>query len=421
MRLTTLTVPKAKLPAGKSDHVEWDDDIPGFGLRIRAGGSKTLIFQYKLGAKQRRMVLGKAGAVNVAKVRETAEEYHHRVRLGEDPASDRIEAKRQASETFLLSAKEFLTTRRELYRPSSYREIDRHLMLHAKPLHHLPLAKIILRDIADLIDAVARQSGDVTANRVRSSLSVFFSWAIQHGRADANPVVNVEKKQEQSRDRVLTPSELRLIWKGLGDDNQYAAIIRLLALTGQRASEIAGLRRGEVHDDQIILPGERTKNGRDHVLPLSGIAAQILEQQPNRNGRDLIFGDCDGPFSGWSRCKARLDQRIKEANGGKPIDAWTPHDLRRTFATYAGGGLPEHQLKKLPLQERELAAGLGVEPHVIEAVLNHVSGHKSGVAGIYNRATYPREKKVALDLWADRLIAIVESRPTKVTPLRRGA
>jgi integrase len=277
----------------------------------------------------------------------------------------------------------------------------------------------VLRDIADLVASITKRSGPVTANRVRSSLSVFFSWAIQHGRADANPVVNTAKNEEQSRDRVLTPNELRLIWNGLGDDNQYAAIIRLLALTGQRASEIAGLRRSEVHGDQLILPGERTKNGRDHVLPLSEIARTIIAQQPNRGGRDLIFGDGDGPFSGWSRCKARLDNRITEANGAKPIEQWTPHDLRRTFATYAGGGLPEHQLKKLPPAEREMAGGLGIEPHVIEAVLNHVSGHKSGVAGIYNRATYPREKKAALDMWADRLIAIVEDRDSNVTPLRR--
>jgi integrase len=420
MKLTATTVPKIKLPAGKSDHIEWDSEIFGLGLRLRDGGSRNFVFQYKLGAKQRRMALGVATPETIARARKTASELHARVKLGQDPASDKVEARRQASETFKPCAEEFLETRRELYRPKSYVAINHHLMEYAKPLHHLPLGKIGLRDIAALIDAIAKQSGNVTANRVRGSLSVFFSWAIQRGRADANPVVNVEKRQEQSRDRVLTPAELKLIWNALGDE-QYGSIIKLLALTGQRASEIAGLRRSEVHDDQIILPGERTKNGRDHVLPLSEIAAQILEQQPNRNGRDLIFGDGDGPFSGWSRCKARLDDRITEANGGKPIDAWTAHDLRRTFATYAGGGLPEHQLKKLPVHERELGAGLGIEPHVIEACLNHVSGTKAGIVGTYQRGTYPREKKAALDLWADRLIAIVEGRPTKVTPLRRGA
>jgi integrase len=416
MKLTSTTVRTATLPPGKTDHIEWDSALPGFGLRIRAGGTRRFIFQYEIGTKQRRMTLG----TDLTEARKNAIKLQARTRLGEDPAADRVEAKRQASETFLPSAKEFLTTRRELYRASSYRNIERHLMQHARPLHHLQLGKIGLRDIAALIDATAKESGAVTANRVRSSLSVFFGWAIQHGRVDANPVSNVAKQEEQSRDRVLTPAELRLVWNALGND-QYAAIIKLLALTGQRASEITGLRWSEIHDDQIILPPERTKNGHPHTLPLSGIAAEIVAQQPRRDSRDLIFGRGTGAFSGLSHCKVRLDLRVTAANGGKPIAPWTAHDLRRTFATYAGGGLPEHQLKKLPKAERELAAGLGVEPHAIEAVLNHVSGHKSGVAGIYNRATYPREKKAAMDLWAERLMAIVEGRKSNITTLRRGA
>jgi hypothetical protein len=116
-----------------------------------------------------------------------------------------------------------------------------------------------------------------------------------------------------------------------------------------------------------------------------------------------------------------LDERVAKANGDKPILHWTPHDLRRTFATYAGGGLPEHQLKKLPLQDRDTASGLGIQPHVVEAILNHVSGTRGGVAGVYNRSTYAAEKKIALDLWADRLIAIVEGRKSNVTSLRREA
>jgi hypothetical protein len=93
--------------------------------------------------------------------------------------------------------------------------------------------------------------------------------------------------------------------------------------------------------------------------------------------------------------------------------------LRRTFATYAGGGLPEHQLKKLSVREREAASGLGIQPHVVEAVLNHVSGTRGGVAGVYNRSTYSSEKRQALDLWADRLMAIVEGRDSNVTTMRR--
>jgi integrase len=424
MKLTVTTVKTAELERGKSETIFFDDDIPGFGLRLREGGSKNFVFQYKLGGKggkHRRMALGKATAVTIGDARKTAEKLYARVRLGEDPATDKVEAQRQASETFRPSVEEFLEVLRERYRPRAFKEIERHLTKHAKPLHQMQVAKIAHRDIADLIVSVTKQSGPVTANRLRTSLSTFFAWLIQRGRAPANPVINVEKNPEKSRDRVLAPAELRLIWNALGDD-QYGAIVKLLALTGQRASEIASLHRDEVHDEQIILPPERTKNGRPHVVPLSPIAMQIIEGQRGDNGRDFVFGRGEGAgFSGWSKSKERLDRAVAEANGGKPIAPWVPHDLRRTLATYLGGGLPEHQLKKLPPKDRDAASGLGIEPHVIEAVLNHVSGTKAGIVGVYQRGTYPREKKAALDLWADRLLAIVEGRESNITPLRRDA
>jgi integrase len=229
------------------------------------------------------------------------------------------------------------------------------------------------------------------------------------------------RNEEESRDRVLTPSELRLIWNEL-DNDDFGSIIKLLALTGQRAAEICGLSWSEIADDDaIILAGERTKNHRPHTVPISAPAAAIIAAQPRREHRDLIFGRGEKPFSGWSKCKERLDERIAKANHGKRIPHWTPHDLRRTFATYCGGGLPEHQFKKLPPREREAAGGLGIQPHIVEAVLNHVSGARAGVAGTYNRSTYASEKKAALDLWADRLIAIVEGRKSNITPLRREA
>jgi integrase len=116
---------------------------------------------------------------------------------------------------------------------------------------------------------------------------------------------------------------------------------------------------------------------------------------------DLIFGERDGPFSGWSRCKERLDERIAKVNGGKPLPDWTHHDLRRSAATHM--------------------AEIGVLPHIVESILNHVSGHKAGVAGTYNRATYEKDKREALIRWAEHLITVVTGQPGKVTPLRRGA
>lgn len=418
MKLTPNAVRTAVLPPGKSEAIYFDDDIPGFGLRIRAQGSRTFVFQYKLGSKQRRLALGVASALAVTKARKTAGTLYARVRLGQDPAADKAEAQRQVSETFRSYLDQYLEALQKRYRPRSFKEIERHLTKHAKPLHQMQLAKVGRRDVASVIVAVTNAAGGPTANRVRASLSTFFTWAMQRGLAENNPVIGTEKNEEKSRDRVLTPAEFRLIWNALEDD-QHSAIIKLLALTGQRANEIGGLRRSEIHDGQIILSAERTKNARPHVLPLSEAAAAIIAQQPR--GTDLIFGNDERGFANWSTCKKRLDERIAKANGGDPIEHWTPHDLRRSFATYAAGGLPEHLLKKLPAQDRDAAGGLGIEPHVIEAVLNHVSGHKAGVAGVYNRSTYAREKKTALDLWADRLIAIVEGRASNITPLRREA
>jgi integrase len=421
MKLTATTVKTAKIERGKTEAIFFDDDLPGFGLRLRDGGSRSFIYQYKQGAKHRRMALGRATPDTIGPARKTAEKLHARVRHGEDPASDKAEARAKAAHTFLAATQEYLGGKRAQLRPRTYPDLERHLLKHSKTLHELQLTKVSRADIATVIAAVSKNSGKVTANRVRTSLSGFFTWAMQQGVADTNPVIGTMRNEEQSRDRVLTPAELRLIWDELGDDD-FGSIIKLLALTGQRAAEIAGLSWSKIADDDtIILAGERTKNHRPHTVPLSAPAAAIIAGRLKREHRDLIFGRADKPFSGWSKCKERLDERIARRNHGKPIPHWTPHDLRRTFATYAGGGLPEHQFKKLPPREREAAGGLGIQPHIVEAVLNHVSGARAGVAGTYNRSTYAREKKAALDLWADRLLAIVEGRASNVTPLKRDA
>jgi integrase len=419
MKLSPFAVRTLKVPEGKSEAIFFDDNVPGFGLRLRERGSRTFVFQYKLGAKQRRIALGAATALGVAKVRQIAERLHARVKLGEDPASDKADAKASAARTFKTAATEYLDQQRSRLRERTYPDLERHLLKHARTLHELQLAKISRADIAPVITSVTKNSGAVTANRVRTSLSSFFTWGMEQGIADANPVIGTARNKEQSRERVLTPAEFRAIWKALGDDH-FSDIVRLLALTGQRAGEIAGLCWSEINDNAILLPGERTKNHRAHVVPLSAPAAAIIGKQQKRGERDLIFGIGENAFSGWSNCKERLDAKIKR-DTGKALLHWTPHDFRRTFSTYAGGGLPEHLLEKLPPRDKPAASGLGIQPHVIEAVLNHVSGHKAGVAGIYNRSSYAAEKRHALDLWADRLMAIVEGRASNVTPMRREA
>ncbi len=267
--LTDKTV-KLPLPPGKADHLFFDDMIPGFGLRIREGGSKTWVFQYKVGGKQRRMVLGRATAIKAEAARKAAQQYHAQVSRGLDPAGEKAVRKVQAADTLDELVRRYLDVKKEELRPRSHAEVARHLEVNAKPLHRLPLTSIDRTIVKDRLDQVARDSGAVTANRTRASMSAMFVWAMTEGLTDKNPVISTRKREEKSRDRVLSDSELKAIWSAVGDDH-YGAIIKLLLLTGQRANEMAGLRWSEVDFDRgvILLPAERTKNGRAHQVPMS--------------------------------------------------------------------------------------------------------------------------------------------------------
>jgi integrase len=440
MKLTAKGIRGAELSPGKTDQLFWDDDIPGFGLRLRGGGSRSWVFQYALGDKQRRLSLGAAtpesfstvkdkdGKIKLG-IRDQVAQLHAKVKLGQDPASDKTEARKRASDTFETIAKKYLGAKKDSTRLGTYRETERHILKHAKPLNGLQVAKIARRDIATLVGTIKNNSGPVAANRVRSTLSDFFSWAMSEGidGIENNPVIGTNKSEEVSRERVLKDHELRVIWKCAGDDH-YSAIIKLLMLTGQRADEIASLQWSEIGEiivpekrladaiklpsftiSAIELPAERTKNKKPHIVPLSAAAAALLAKQQRRVDGDgtlrkFVFGIGQRGFSGWSRCKERLDERIKKDLGSE-LPHWTPHDERRTMSTV--------------MNDR-----LDVLPHVVEAILNHVSSQgsgKSGVSGVYNKALYLRERVDALNLWADHLKSIVEGSENNVTPFRQQA
>jgi integrase len=219
------------------------------------------------------------------------------------------------------------------------------------------------------------------------------------GLVDVNPVTATNKSDERPRDRVLSDAEVAAIWRAC-EDNDYGRILRLLILTGQRRDEIGAMCWSEIDLAKRVwsMPAERTKNKRPHDIYLSDPAVAIIKAIPRREGRDLIFGYGAGGYSGWSGSKETLDKRITEA-GGKPLAPWVLHDIRRTVAT----GM----------------ANVGVMPHVVEAVLNHVSGHKAGVAGVYNRASYANEKRQALDVWAAHVGALVGGTSSNVVMLRK--
>lgn len=381
MKLTQASVAKLQLPADKSEAIFFDDDLPCLGLRIRAGGSRTWVVQYRVGAKQRRLTLGSTAILEVGKAKETARTTLAKVRLGADPANDKAIARAVATETFKVLAERFLARQEGRLRPSSYQATKYYLLTLFKPMHGLTLPSITRAVVSNELAGIAKNNGPVAADRARAALSAFFAWAIREGAADNNPVIGTNKAaSEVSRDRVLSDNEVRMIWRGLVEGD-FADIVRLLFLTGQRRDEIGGLQWSEIDLGKrlISLPASRTKNRRAHDVPLSKAAVAILKRRLKVKDREYVFGEGERGYQGWSKAKAALDARLK-------INApWTLHDIRRTVVTRMSDN--------------------GQPPHVVEAIVNHVSGSKGGVAGVYNRSVYSKEKAAALNAWGDWLEA----------------
>ena len=389
MKLTETTIAAITLAGTQGETIAFDDDIPGFGLRLRAGGSRTFVFQYKIGAQHRRMTLGKYPALKATDARKSAAKLYAEVRLGNDPAGAKAEKQTRAAETFGSVVKNYLLRRQGTIRASSLSLIENYLSNNLKPLHGLSLVAIDRRAVATQLARISVENGPVHANRVRTALSGFLNWCCGEGLIETNPVVHTNQNPERARERVLSDSELATIWKAL-PDGDYGDILKLLILTGQRREEIGRLQWSEIDFERnvITLPGVRTKNHRTHSVPMTPTVVGILQE---RRERARVFGSGGGSFGAWTRSKGRLDAEVQ-------IAPWVVHDIRRSVAT----GMAE----------------IGIQPHIIEAVLNHVSGHKGGVAGIYNRATYEAEKATALGRWAEHVAAVVEARDSKVMPLR---
>src|SRR5262249_6583297 len=210
---------------------------------------------------------------------------------------------------------------------------------------------------------IASRSGNVSADRARAALSSMFAWAIAEGLCPdgyANPVRSTNTYAGNiDRDRVLSDNEIVAIWNALPEGTDYGRIVKLLFLTGCGPDEIGGLRWSGIKKDErlISFPKERIKNKHEFDLPLSDAAIEILAAVPKRDGRDFVFGQGQSGYQAWSPSKEVLESKLKFE---KP---WQLRDVRRTIAT----GMAE----------------LGVEPHVVEALLNHVGGHKRGGARLY--------------------------------------
>jgi integrase len=369
----------------------YDTVVQGFGVRRQKDGAYYYLRFRRNGSQYMRSIGRHGSPWTPDTARARAKQLLGLAVGGDDPFAKPVPA-----EAFGAEVGRYLRKQRLALKPRTYVELERHLCRDCAGLAKLRLTEIDRRTVALRLAEVETASGPTARNRVRSSLSAFFNWALREGLLDTNPATGTARADERgSRDRVLTQAELAELWAAL-PQGDFGEIVRLLAFTGQRREEIGGLRWSEVDLDRglIVLPPERTKNLRQHEVPLSAQARTILQRQPKRKGRDYIFGIGEAGFSGWSKSKERLDQALlakrKAADRrAKPLPSWRLHDLRRTCATQM--------------------AELGVLPHVVEQALNHVSGHKAGVAGVYNRARYEPEMRAALQKWADALDQITRA------------
>jgi integrase len=378
VRLTDSTVAALKVPRNKTEIIAFDDDFPGFGVRIREGGSRRFIYQYKLNGTNRRVTFKEA---NVKRARAAAQILAAKVTLGADPALEKEAAHSAAGDTFAKCLERYLSRPQGKRRERTLQEIKRHLERNLAPLHRLHIKKIDRRRVADELARLTVENGAVQSNRTRASLSGFFNWCIGEGYIDVNVAAQTNKHEEVARSRVLEDRELRIIWHALPEQGDYRDLIRLLILTGQRLREIANLSWRECDIDKAIitLPASRTKNHRPHVIPLSAPALEILKGRA-RGERELVFGSGTLGFSNFSKSKQALDERAK-------LKApWVVHDIRRSVAT---------GLAKL------------VQPHIVECVLGHVGGFRAGVASTYNLHAYEDEKRQALDLWGEHISELV--------------
>jgi integrase len=403
-KLTQHVVSTLTLPKDRNEEIVWDTDLEKFGLRLQRsarGVRRTYIAQYRAHGRTRREKLGSTAELALPQAREAARRTLARVALGHDPQAEKDKKRAQAVRTFAAAAELYLEAKAHL-RPGTQR-LNRMYLCgpYFKPLHNVPLADLSRADAAARLSAIKNEYGPGTVVAARRAVSALLTWAMAEAWVDLNVVIGTNKPPiPKARDRVLSDAELAAIWNAAGDDDSvpagYGKIVRLSILLGSRRQEVGGMCWSELRglgevDCCWTLPAERSKNHHAHTIALPLAAIEIINAVP-RTERDHLFGERSAGFVTWSRGKKALDLRL-----GDSVEPWRVHDLRRTVATRM--------------------ADIGIEPHVIEAALNHHGWHRRGVAGVYNRSSYDRAVKAALQRWSAHVLALVEGRGSNIVSL----
>ncbi len=421
IRISKASV-EAAVPVASGDVILWDDRIAGFGLKVTLVGLKVYIYRYRLAkpgqaskTAPRKYTIGRHGDLTPDQARKRAQELAAMVAQGVDPRQQDLDsmAAREASVRLVeeqdrvereLAFSRIASLWLEHYQNDIERRassvamakliVNRYL---TPALGDMPIPHIGRVQLQPVIDSIPSHKRGIR-RAVFAYSSVLWGWAMRRGYIDANPILAMEKPPAPpARERVLNDDELRRVYQAAETSHPiWAAFFKLLVLTGQRRSEVAGIMWEEL--DRVTatwtIPASRAKNAKAHLVPLASAAVWLFDAQaggaewPQRGYILTTTGRT--PVSGISKAKAALDAAI--SNEGRQLDPWRLHDIRRTVAT----GLQR----------------LGVRFEVTEAVLNHVSGSKGGVAGVYQRHDWADEKRMALEAWAghvDRLMTGVDT------------
>ena len=384
VKFTESNVKSFQAPAGKADHIEFDESMPGFGLRVRGGGTKYYVAQYRVGKKAGRTTLGNASKVSLADAKLHAKRLFDLVAAKINPATHRAKAAAKAAQTFDRYIDPFLDHFKTEWAVKYHSDNSRAIKVHFKKLHELPLDEIEIENVAVELTEI-RKIGTTTANRARSALSKFFNWAIGEGLCKHNPVDKTDKSTEKRRDRELSANELCKVWHAgahLSDDERN--VLQLMMLTLQRENQIGKLKVDEINfkDKRLEFARGRVKNKNagKHIVPLAPLAFEILSSL-NLKGRTMAFGKWDTGFANYTHMKEKIDA------AAKLNEHWIFHDIRRTGKT-------------------AMSEDLDVMGEVSESILNHA---KKDMDRVYNNANYLRQKLDALTRWEAHVMKVVST------------
>jgi len=380
--LTALAVEAAKRGTTRREI----SDMRGLYLVVQPAGSKSWAFRYRHGGKPAKLTLGTWPQVSLAAARRLAAEARDKLDQGIDPGAEKRDANAAAAERKGDTVENLVARFIELHAKKhtrSWRPTERTFQAEILPRFGTrTVHDIKRRDVIHMLDAIAADR-PIRANRTLAAFRRFCNWLIERDIISASPCAGVRAPApERARDRVLSDDEIRAYWSAADTTERMTPLLKLLVLTGQRRGEVAGMRWQELDEASRTwtLPAERTKNKRAHVVPLPRQAWEIIEALPRIVGDDHVLA-ATGDRTGFDRATKRLVTRVQ------PAQPFVLHDVRRTVAT----GLQR----------------LGVRLEVTEAVLNHTSGSRAGIVGIYQRHDWAGEKADALQRWGDHVEALV--------------